>query len=196
MRTNWLAPTASILILASGIILWESYQLPDAVTPPTKTKKHIKQGIATGVKVREYNTEGVLSTDMTSDKVIQYQWHPHKQTPKDYATLAQPRTKMYRQDAPPWTISANKGVIKNMGDKVTLTGAVDIIQPYADSDQVSRLKTEQLDIKPKLQFASTHKAVTIEDASGITQAIGMKADMSKEIIILQKQVSSVFTPEK
>ena len=91
---------------------------------------------------------------------------------------------MYRKDLPPWTAQANQGVVYEEGERVELSGEVELYRPATGRDESLTLKTTQLTVYPRREYAETDAAVTITGDRSETQATGMRLDMQQGLLEL------------
>ncbi len=106
---------------------------------------------------------------------------------RDLAILQTPRLMLYRGEDAPWHLTAGEGRLMLVPaatdsaepadeELVTLHDAVELFQTQADGGLL-RLRTEQLQIYPRRRYVTTNEAVMIESSAGVTQAVGMRAQL-------------------
>ena len=105
-------------------------------------------------------------------------------------SMQQPRIDTFRQGEQRWTLTAKTGLISPAGDEVDLQQEVNI----DSSDKLTSLTTQQLTVIPDKKQAQTDQPVTLRGTNGITEAIGLEADLLTETMVLPKRVNSRYQP--
>ncbi|HEY4731698.1 MAG TPA: LPS export ABC transporter periplasmic protein LptC, partial [Gammaproteobacteria bacterium] len=86
------------------------------------------------------------------------------------------------------------GVISEGGKSVMLQGDVFIEQVRAHSDRNLKILTSDLNIRTEEKFVNTEKPITIVDNFGVTEAVGMRADLKEHRLQLMSQVRGNYQP--
>jgi LPS export ABC transporter protein LptC len=89
-----------------------------------------------------------------------------------------PNITLYKADAPPWKIRSNTGrILPDLNDQprtLELWDAV-LIERTSSEGEFITIRSENLTVRPELDYAETDQAVIIDDNSSRTIASGMKA---------------------
>lgn len=116
----------------------------------------------------------------------------------DSMVLQYPLFSFYENNIKVWTAQANEAQILKNNEKIHLTGKV-VLNQISSNKNLSAmvLSSEQLTIEPNKNLAHTKTKIKLKRGRDTIQAIGMRADMSKNRIeFLHKTRSSYVLPEK
>jgi LPS export ABC transporter protein LptC len=100
-----------------------------------------------------------------------------------------PHLTVYRQEQAPWEMTARLGRTRDQGEVVLLSGGV---RAYREGPEAMEIVTETLQVQPKRRYAETADPVTVTDARGHLEAVGMQADLNTEQVILQSRVRGFY----
>lgn len=114
----------------------------------------------------------------------------------DTVVIQQLKLELFREALPPWTARANQGIVYERGDRIELSGEVELHRPATAHSEALRLQTEALTVYPQREYAETDAAVTISSDRSETRAIGMRLDVGQGLLELLSQTrgSYVITP--
>ncbi len=191
MLKNWLAPAVLIILTLVFLMIWD--------TPPQnflKPKKETSEKVTYPTNIlhnavsRKYDEQGKLSSVFEAEESRHFQVNPKRATQKDYTELKQPQLTLHSDSALPWKITADSGKAKNNGTVIHLWGNVHIWQKDAQGE-ISELKTPYLIVKPEQQYAETSKPVMIDSLGNKTEAVGMKAFLKQDKILLLSNVRGI-----
>ncbi|MAZ89676.1 MAG: LPS export ABC transporter periplasmic protein LptC [Cellvibrionaceae bacterium] len=191
MLKNWFAPAILIILTLVFLMIWD--------TPPQnflKPKKETSEKITYPTNIlhnavnRKYDEEGKLSSVFEAEESRHFQINPKRATAKDYTELKQPQLTLHSDSAPPWKITADSGKAKKNGTIIHLWGNVHIWQKDTQG-KISELKTPYLIVKPEQQYAETSKPVMIDSLGNKTEAVGMKAFLKQDKILLLSNVRGI-----
>jgi lipopolysaccharide export system protein LptC len=113
--------------------------------------------------------------------------------PDDGSTeFIQPLLTVFQQDAPPWQVQAERGLLAKGRDSVWLQDAVRIENPEAEPRLRWRLDTRDLHVKVDEEYAETAQAVTIVGATSITRAVGMRVFLKEGRVQLLAKVKGTY----
>ncbi|MGD8796797.1 MAG: LPS export ABC transporter periplasmic protein LptC [Thiohalophilus sp.] len=110
----------------------------------------------------------------------------------DTIVITQLKLSMYRKDLPPWTAQARQGVVYEEGERVELSGEVELYRPAIGREEALTLKTEQLTVYPRREYAETDAAVTITGDRSETRAKGMSLDMQRGLLKLRADTRGTY----
>ena len=112
--------------------------------------------------------------------------------------LQQALFSFYENNIKIWTAQANEALILQNNEKIYLNGQVKLNQIISDKNNAPMILTaEQLTIEPNKNLAYTKTKIKLKKGNDTIQAIGMRADMSKNRIeFLHKTRSYYVLPAK
>lgn len=116
----------------------------------------------------------------------------------DSMMLQYPLFSFYENNIKIWTAQANEAHILKNNEKIHLSGKVVLRQISSNKNLSAMILTAaQLTIEPNKHLAHTKTKIKLKRGRDTIQAIGMRADMSKNRIeFLHKTRSSYVLPEK
>ena len=115
----------------------------------------------------------------------------------DSMKLQQPSFSFYNNNIKTWTAQANEAVITQNNEKIYLTGQVILSQLSPDNSAAMVLTAKQLTIEPEKNIVHTKTKIKLQKGANTIQAIGMRADISKnKIEFLSKTRSHYVLPAK
>ncbi|MDX9739736.1 MAG: LPS export ABC transporter periplasmic protein LptC [Gammaproteobacteria bacterium] len=110
------------------------------------------------------------------------------------STLMAPLLRFFEGDRPVWEISARHGTVYDADRSVLLEGEVHVRYSAPVSGRGFEIHTEELYLWPDERRAETEAAVRIIQQSGITDSIGMKADLEERRVRLLSHVRGRYDP--
>jgi LPS export ABC transporter protein LptC len=201
----------TVLIAILIAVLWQSppailQDLADDVIP----EQQYPDAFFINSTVTQYNEQGNLSHVIVSDKANYYE--PKANTPESYTLLTKPRftfyddannddngnknlTKTNEPHKVTWHASSDVAKSINNDKEILLSGNVSLIQqqPF-DNIIPTTINSEELLIKPNLQYAETDKPVTIKNASSVTTSTGLTLSLDTNTVELLSNVRSRYEP--
>lgn len=90
-----------------------------------------------------------------------------------------------------WEIRSNTGWVSEDRDEIRLRGAVDATSPQGDARNVN-MKTEQLNVFPETNRATSEAVVTITQPGSILRGRGLEADLADKRYKLLSQVRTRY----
>ncbi len=115
-------------------------------------------------KTTEYQLDGTLRYEMTSDKVEHLK-------ESDKSLVSKPDLLLYRETSPlPWHVQSDRGEVSPGGTEVELIDNVRI----ARTDEKNRptiITSSRMTVFPDKEFAQTQQAVRIEAANGVNESV-------------------------
>lgn len=187
-----LAWVASAILLAWAGLQW-SWQ-PDSQKSPSSTlSAHgIPSTVITGAWLQTFNQQGKLVREMSGDTV---EFFDHE----DRSVVTNAAVTVMRNDGqastPPWHITANQALLLPAINRMELQGDVTLWRDEPKDGRTS-VKTEQLLIDTDRRYAETDKAVTISFRNSQATAIGLKADLAGEHLVLPSRVRETHVIRK
>lgn len=143
------------------------------------------------INVLEFSPEGTPLHALKTPYLVHY-------PVGDTALLTKPYFIAYSEkaDKQPWFISADKGKTEHGTNILHLIHHVLVEQTNAKSKPSLTLKTEQLTIYPKENFAQTEQPVTIEEPGIEVNSIGMKVYFKEKRVELLNHTAGVYDVSK
>ncbi|UTW46490.1 LPS export ABC transporter periplasmic protein LptC [bacterium SCSIO 12696] len=160
------------LIVALG---WNFRQFwispPETFFQPTATTTDVPKANVYMHKTdtRQFNDQGELAYRLTSERTEHF-------TESQSFVLSAPKITSFQKDAPPWTLSANNGVVEKNGESIRLNDQV--VGRRFMQERTITLKTPALLFIPEKQYAESDKNVTITMPGANTSGTGFKANLN------------------
>ncbi len=149
---------------------------------------------------REQNNGLSDSMDYFVDKAVIKEWdnngHPqqklvttrleHDPTTKQ-SQLDKPKSLIYRDNNSRVQITSDSGIVLDDNNRTDLEGNV-VVNDNSDPKSATVLKTDQLSVYPKKDYAETDQAVTIESQLSRMEGVGMDIQFNDRILNLHSRV--------
>ncbi|TDY01090.1 LPS export ABC transporter periplasmic protein LptC [Thiohalophilus thiocyanatoxydans] len=178
----------TIILLVILIGAFSNWLLTDLDTQPRVISREVRHD-------PDYYLENFTATSMGENGVAKHRLVADylEHYPDDDSVVIQQLTlDLFRQDLPPWTAQANQGVVYEQGERVELSGEVELHRPATDHDEALTLLTEKLTVYPQREYAETDAAVTITSDSSETRAIGMQLDVAQGLLELLSDTRGTY----
>lgn len=137
---------------------------------------------------QSYDKQGLLNTSISSPELEHYPIN-------DRTHLKEPVIKLYKKQQQTWQITANSGIVHQGGEQVNLKENVIIRSGDANGVHEYLLTTNALKILPDKKLIENNRPVKLITPQGSTTAIGLKADLNKEHLLLKKRVRGLYHAE-
>ncbi|WP_226665849.1 LPS export ABC transporter periplasmic protein LptC [Microbulbifer aggregans] len=186
MRT-WLPLVIVVSLISLG--LWFTESPPKQLLGKTPTQQQHNKApdlVIRGARTRHYSAEGTLAYQVDAERITFFQFDR-----RDRADLTEPRMIFYQGDDSKWRTESRSGVAINNGQRVVLKGDVTITELPQPG---ITLRTENIVLKPREEFAETNKVVTITDGANRTTGKGMRADLKQDKVEILSDVESSYEP--
>ena len=108
--------------------------------------------------------------------------------------LTHPHLIVYRENAQPWHVAAERGWVSADNDVVMLLGKVDIWRNTPDGKREIHIETEDLRVLPDDEYAETELPVRISTVESLTRGTGMRAYLGEGRVQLLNRVRTVIDP--
>ncbi len=174
---NAISLFATLLMLA--LLGWYNAREIPKLGLDEQILSHTADAIVSGLKLRQFNTEGTLTHYLESQKMEHMPFHETHffQTPHI----------IVRQDGEPaWEIFAKQATSINKGEQVTFTKEVVVHQGKGEKNEESTINTEKLIYFPKKKLATSDEMVIFKQAGSIVHSKGMSAYLEDKHIELGK----------
>jgi len=112
----------------------------------------------------------------------------------DTADVTAPQMTLFRGGAAPWLAHSARGWVAAGGEMVRLNGDVVITRPVTGGAPGLEVSTDELEVWPDREYAETARPVTLRDALGVTEAVGLHADFKQDRFELPAQVRGIYAP--
>lgn len=159
---------AILLVLVATLSWW----LRDSPAPQTAARDH------KGPREFDYYIRGLDVTRMTPEGKPAHRLragHVRHFTDDDTTQLMQPRLTVFQEQAPPWEVDAERGLVSGDGDLVLLNGDVLIERAGDAKNRPVRIVTSNLRVQPREDYAETDEHVRVESHADWLDATGMQA---------------------
>lgn len=94
----------------------------------------------------------------------------------------------------PWTLNADRALVGDQRDRVTLSGHVIALSNEGFSGDVTEIRTQRLELQPEIFRAETEERVQIRIGARSLTATGMLAMLQTNQLQLKSNVSGKFAP--
>jgi lipopolysaccharide export system protein LptC len=210
--SKWHIIAIILLIAILGTIVWQSppailRDITDAAIP----EQQYPDAFFVNAKTIQYNEQGNLSHVVISDRANYFE--PKASTPESYTLLTEPRFTFYDvggnnsnnnektlttkdpSQKIAWYASSKVAKSANNDEEILLSGNVSLIQQQdTDNTVPTTIHSEELLIKPNLQYAETNKPVIIKSASSVTTSTGLTLSLDTNTVELLSNVRSRYEP--
>ena len=106
--------------------------------------------------------------------------------------LTQLRVDYFPEDARPWLMTADSGLLPPGGRLVELAGDVRLRGQTAAPTEPAVVHTERLELDVERSLAVTHEPVRIDLAPHVVTAHGLRADLKRDTLRLESPVNGRF----
>lgn len=176
----------SLLMLAS--LGWYFASETPKLGLDAQSLSHTADAIVSGLKLRQFNTEGILTHYLESQKM--------EHTPYQESYIFQSPHIIVRQEGEPaWEIFSQKAHSINKGEQVTFTNQVIVHQAKGEKNEESTINTEKLDYFPQKKLATSDKMVVFKQQGSIVHSKGMNAYLDEKHIELLGKAHIVYEPK-
>ena len=181
----------NILVLGVALVLLFGFlwsYTDTSITPPlTQVSKNSKEAdfFIHNTSSKNFNQQGELTSSLSTPKLEHYPFNNATQ-------LQSPEIKLYQNNQQTWQINANSGIVRNNVEVIELNNQVIIHSGNNPSNSDYILTTEALTITPEKKLLENSKAFTLMTPEGKTTAIGLKANLNTEYLLLKKRVQGHY----
>ena len=143
---------------------------PESFFKPTPTTADVPRASVymLDTDTRQFNEQGELAYRLTSKRSEHF-------TEARRFLLEQPNITSFQSDSPPWTLSAEHGLVEKNGESILLTK--DVVGRRFQEQRTITLNSPQLLFLPDKQYAESDKDVTITMPGAQTSGVGFKANL-------------------
>lgn len=177
---GWLAALGLLALLTQWLLYISA--------PPADRRaaqRHVPDAIMDQFVATGMGADGRPEHRLRAQRMLHY--------PDDGSTeFIQPLLTVFQEDAPPWQVQAERGLLVKDRDSVWLQDAVRIENPDAAPHLRWRLDTRDLHVKVDEEYAETARPVTIVGATSVTHAVGMRVFLKEGRIQLLSKVQGTY----
>ena len=173
--------------LAAFFSWWLSRTTVPSQIPQVDKQRHYPDYYLVDFMLTTMDDNGIPRNQLAAENMYHY-------SDDDTASLEKPYLVIYQNETDSWEIRAEHGLISEGGKAVMLQGDVFIEQVRAHSDRNLKIITSDLNIRTEEKFVNTEKPITIVDNFGVTEAVGMRADLKEHRLQLMSQVRGNYQP--
>lgn len=117
-----------------------------------------------------------------------------EQQENDEVELQNVQIQYAADSAVPWTLNADRALVGDQRDHVTLSGHVVAVSNEGFSGEVTEIRTQLLELEPESFRAETDERVQIRIGARSLTATGMLAMLQSNQLHLKSNVSGKFAP--
>jgi len=159
---------AIFLFLIFLVSMWAANRGGDEnAQKPLEKAAHSADHFAVNYSKTQMSELGVAKEKLDADYAAHY-------SDNDETELTSPIMTLYQGLLPPWIIRAQAGVISAGGEKIFLQGWVTIDRAEAESVREVNIKTTNLHVEPKRNYAETDDWAELISETGMMSGTGMK----------------------
>lgn len=180
------AVVAILLVAVAGLgFRWEPGSAP--ITAQAESPKLLPDTIVEQPLLDVFNNTGRNIRQLRGQKLDYFDTDKHSFIT---APVVQFEQQNDDQSPTPWQMTADTATIYQSSNRVDLQGNVKL---WSDATPGGRTEilTEQLAVDTSRQFAETDKAVTIRARSSEAKALGLRADLANERLLLPSRVKEI-----
>lgn len=107
----------------------------------------------------------------------------------DSTEISKPIADIIEQGKDTWVVSSNDGYTQGKGEDLLLTGNVLVTKK---ADNAIEIRTEKLNLDTVHNTAYTDLAVNIKSPQGVTDSVGLHADLEEQTINLHSRVKGHY----
>lgn len=168
--------------LASGWSLWRNRVMPENAAADAGRSEYV---------LRDFE---LTSLDSTGKEAFTLRAPLLQETPgASTMDLASPLFLLPDKDGKYWEVRSKTGWVSDNREEVRLRGDVDVRSPEGSARNVN-MKTEQLNVFPETNRATSASLVTITQPGSILRGQGLEADLADKRYKLLSQVRSRYVP--
>lgn len=179
-------PTATLVVLAVISTVWLA-RLDDRDVQFKRFSGHAPNVTMDEFEVTTMGENGSPSHRLSAASMAHF-------TDTETKELTHPHLIVYRENAQPWHVAAERGWVSADNDVVMLLGKVDIWRSTPDGKREIHIETEDLRVLPDDEYAETELPVRISTVESLTRGTGMRAYLGEGRVQLLNRVRTVIDP--
>jgi len=171
-----------ILLILAALTFWLRYATDFTERSGDGKLRHDPDYIVDGATLRKIGQSGKLEYTLIADQIRHY--------PDDDTTrMDRPKLVYLHPTRPPVTISAIRGVMGPKGERVDLSGQVEVYRAGSGSSPPLLVETPELTVFTSAEQAFTKSHVLITQGDSWVQGVGMQVDNKLQTYLLESRVS-------
>ena len=184
-RPRWRTIALLATVIATVALLWHSdNELPMPMQGSELRGDSEPDSFVVNALYTSYDEQGTIKIQFVSPRIEQFET-------TDYAIMAEPQATIQGQPgSEPWQLTAKHGKLRDGNSLLELEGDVRIVRQIGERSAI--LTTTTLTLDSRTNMAYTDAPVEIVDATGTTNATGMKAWLNERILELDSQVEGRY----
>ena len=184
-RPRWRTVALLATVIATVALLWHSdNELPMPMQGSELRGDSEPDSFVVNALYTSYDEQGTIKIQFVSPRIEQFET-------TDYAIMAEPQATIQGQPgSEPWQLTAKHGKLRDGNSLLELEGDVRIVRQIGERSAI--LTTTTLTLDNRTNMAYTDAPVEIVDATGTTNATGMKAWLNERILELDSQVKGRY----
>jgi lipopolysaccharide export system protein LptC len=184
-RPRWRTIALLATVIATVALLWHSdNELPMQTQDSELRGDSEPDSFVVNALYTSYDEQGSIKIQFVSPRIEQFE-------ATGYAAMAEPQATIQGQPgSEPWQLTAKHGKLRDGNSQLELEGDVRIVRQIGE--RTATLSTSTLTLDNRTNMAYTDAPVEIVDATGTTNATGMKAWLNERILELDSQVKGRY----
>ena len=175
--TTWL-PLAALALLV-GLTLWLNQLVQPQGSRADGSKRHDPDLLVENFNARKLDDTGLVRYTLAARKMVHY-------PDDDSAHLEAVQLEAFEPKQPRMTITADRGLLEQGGDRVWIEGNVVMVREADDKSGPARLTTEKMLVIPDEGIARSAAPVVVESADGVTHAAGLELNNKTRTLQLDR----------
>ncbi|NEX19166.1 LPS export ABC transporter periplasmic protein LptC [Thiorhodococcus mannitoliphagus] len=155
------------LLGAIGLTAWWLLHTSAQETPLLGARQRLPDYVVRDFSAVETDASGRPSRKLIAQELRHF-------ASEDVSELTQPRMELFQTEGPPWTARARTGTVFDSGERVRLSGNVQLDREGDGDYRPTHLETEQIDILRAEALAETDLPVSIRSDGDTLTAQGMR----------------------
>jgi lipopolysaccharide export system protein LptC len=184
-RPRWRTVALLATVIATVALLWHSdNELPMPAQDSELRGDSEPDSFVVDALYTSYDEQGAIKIQFVSPRIEQFET-------EGWALMAEPQATIQGQPgSEPWQLTAKHGKLRDGNSLLELEGDVRIVRQIGERSAI--LTTTTLTLDNRTNMAYTDAPVEIVDATGTTNATGMKAWLNERILELDSQVKGRY----
>ncbi len=177
-----------VTVLVALVVLlndWLSDQREEAAREQAAAVRHVPDYFLRGFVATTMDDRGRPEQRLAADEMLRY-------ADDGSMELSQPRLTLYGDGDTPWQIDAARGHLNRDGTRMQLSGGVRVTRD--EPGERLELTTDDMLLLPKQRYAETDAPLTLTHPRGRVDAVGLRAYMKDERLVLLAQVRGDYAP--
>ncbi len=176
-----------LLALGAAFSGWIYFTASHSISAQEASRKDTPDAFAENIIVSTLNPNGQLTQRLWAE----YSEHFPK---RDTTRLQTMRMELQRNDGPPWQVKSAQALIMKGGEKVQLSGNVELHRAGGPANKRTEAYTDLIDFWPDRDYAETDKPVRFQQPGLEVTAVGMRAYLEKDEVELLSRVHAIQQP--